>query len=63
MLAPWAKWFPLKVVSYIKKAGTSQEKAGPLPVIATIRSNILREICPRIIIAPKVIGLRKGRII
>jgi len=44
ILAPWAKKFPLNVVSYINKAGTSQENPIPAPVIATTKSNIFKEI-------------------
>ena len=58
--APWAKLFPRKVVSNMKKAGTSVAKAGPGPVIETTRSKIFSDMWPRMITALRVIGASSG---
>ena len=60
MAAPWANLLPRNVVSYMKYAGTSVENPIPDPVIDMIRSKIFKDMCPKMMIAPTVIGLRRS---
>jgi hypothetical protein len=43
----------------MNRAGTSVEKPTPGPVMATTRSKIFREICPRMMTALRVMGWRR----
>src|SRR5690606_23768090 len=61
MAAPLANWLARKLRRYMSSAGTSVV-ALSAPAMAQMRSKILRLMCPRMIMADRVMGANRGRI-